>query len=67
MKRKPKTPKLPQTEFEWSVYRCKLDCKVGREALEKTGEIHLDYALFCLLGAVAELAQALELLKEGEK
>jgi len=56
VKAKPKTPR------EWFAYRCKLSCKIGRDALDgKTkapqGVSPLEYAVFNLLHAVEELAE----------
>jgi len=58
MKAKPIPPK---TELEWAAYRCKLSCRIGRDALERKtetpgGVTPLEYAVFNLLHAVEELA-----------
>jgi len=52
----------PQTPAEWSAYRCKLSCQIGRDAIE--GKVEppggcspMGYALFNLLHAVEELSR----------
>lgn len=57
----------PQTPREYALYRVSLNCKAGRDALEGvTAPIHnvasTEYALFCLLHAVEDIAKAM-----GEK
>ena len=48
-----------QLERYPALYRAKLSCKVGRRALEELRDDRQDYALFCLLHAVEEIAQHL--------
>lgn len=53
---------MPRTPEEWAAYRCKLSCRIGRDALEgKTqtpvGITRLEYAVYNLLHAVEELAR----------
>ena len=62
MKAKHKAKQQPKTDAEWNSYRCKLSCKIGRDALE--GKItmpgtatRLEYAVFNLLHAVEELSK----------
>ena len=51
---------IPKTQEEWARYRCQLNCKIGRDALEKVPPnivTPLEYAMFCLLNAVEELSR----------
>ena len=54
----------PKTDREWALYRTKLNCQLGRKALEgKTalnGYTAIEYALFCLLNAVEDVAEAMK-------
>lgn len=57
----------PQTPREIALYRVSLNCKIGRDALEGIeapiqGVTASQYALFCLLHAVEDIAKAM-----GEK
>ncbi len=62
--------KKPKTEREWIAYRCQLECKLVRDALndpllrdfgaEFRRERRIEYALFCLAGAVSELSKQME-------
>jgi hypothetical protein len=57
----------PQTPREMALYRVSLSCKIGRDALEGIGTpiqgvTATQYALFCLLHAVEDIAKAM-----GEK
>jgi hypothetical protein len=61
---------MPRTPAEWSAYRCQLNCKIGRDALEgKTqppaGCSPLEYAVFNLLHAVEELSRHNEKLTDS--
>lgn len=63
-KRKP-AAKPPQTETELAAYRAKLNCAVGQKALDgltdpPDGVSRTEYALYCLLSAVEELANLLD-------
>jgi hypothetical protein len=42
-----------------ALYRAKLSCKVGRDALEELRDDRQDYALFCLIHAVEDIARHL--------
>lgn len=60
-----KPAKKPKTKLEWALYRAKLNCRCGRDALTgKTGQIDgvlaLEYALFCMFHALEEIALAME-------
>ncbi len=56
-------PKKPHTKREWALYRVKAHCKIGRDALEGKGIVQghdkTEYAFFCLLHAVEEIAEAM--------
>lgn len=51
------------------AYRARLNCQIGRDALEvkplPIGVSAVEYALFCLLNAVEELAAVIDGLKDG--
>jgi hypothetical protein len=51
--------KKPETEFEWALHRCHLSCRIGRDALNKEGQT--DFALYQVLSAIDDLAEALAL------
>jgi hypothetical protein len=58
--------KTPPTELQRhpGLYRAKLTCRVGRDALDRGGSKScpyppVEYALFCLLHAVEEIADAM--------
>ena len=56
--------KKPETKTEWSAYRAKLSCRIGRDVIEgKTvapgGIGRVEYAIYSLLHAVGEIADAL--------
>ena len=60
--------KKPETPREWSAYRAKLSCRIGRDVIEgKTvapgGIARTEYALYNLLHAVEEIADALSQLR----
>ena len=56
--------KKPETEREWALYRCILNCKVGRDAFLETSELpggqkRTDFAIYNVLKAIEELALAM--------
>lgn len=58
--------KKPQTEAELCAFRCRMSCKIGRDALEGRTKIPygvtpLEYAVFNLLHAVEELSKTNDL------
>lgn len=58
IKRKPQTPR------EWALYRVQCSCKIGCEALDQAQKCPprtttVEYALYNLLQAVNDLAQAM--------
>jgi hypothetical protein len=58
-----KTKKL-ETKSEWSAYRAKLNCRIGRDVIEgKTvapcNLSRMEYALYNLLHAVEAIADAM--------
>lgn len=60
---------MPSTPREWALYRVGLACKIGRDALEgkavpKTCSA-VEYALFNLLHAVEDIANAMGDTEEG--
>jgi hypothetical protein len=63
MKKQPgKDKKLPSTPRGWCLYRAKLNCKIGRDTLDREAEsTRLNYAVFCLLHAVADIAEAMDI------
>lgn len=57
-------PKKPKNKREWALYRCSLHCQIGRNAYKpgyvpEPGRTPTDYAVYCLLKAVEELATAM--------
>lgn len=64
MKTKYPTKPKPQTAREWALYRVRLNCGLGKKALDggpvPEGCNHTDYALYCLFNAVEEIAVAME-------
>jgi hypothetical protein len=52
---------LPQTDAEWAAERCRLSCKIGKDALNRV--VHCkegyetQYAIYNLLSAVEELSK----------
>ena len=59
---KPKKGK-PETEAQWAALRCRMSCKIGRDAIE--GRKHevpdvLEYAVHCLLHAIEDLSKQIE-------
>jgi hypothetical protein len=55
----------PKTDAEWAAYRCKLSCKIGRDAIEGKGVPEgcspMEYAMFNLLHAIEELSKSIGL------
>ena len=55
---------LPESQRDWSLYRARLACKIGRDALEgkRVPAVcsAMEYAVFNLLHAVEEIAEAME-------
>lgn len=54
-----------QTHSDWCLYRAVLSCKIGREALDGNvdtppGVSDIEYALYNLLHAVQEIAEAMK-------
>lgn len=65
-KKQIKLPEMPKNEAEWCAYRCQLNCKVGRQALEGStkppqGVTALECAMFSLLHAVEDLSKQVAL------
>ena len=61
--------KKPETPREWSTYRAKLSCRIGQDVLNGNtkppdGVGRTEYALFNLLHAVEEIADALSQPRE---
>ena len=55
----------PQTKREWALQRCKSSCQIGRGCYDGVysppqGHGPTEYAIYCLLRAVEELAIAME-------
>jgi len=54
----------PSTPREWALYRVKVSCKIGRDAIEGNGVpascSAVEYAIFNLLHAVEDIARAME-------
>lgn len=60
-----KKKKFPTTKRGQALYRCKLSCQIGYEALDdksknRTGATPLEYAVYNLLRAVEDIATAME-------
>jgi len=58
------------TPREAALYRVKLQCKIGRDAIEGKMRLPdatsaLEYSMFCLLHAVEDIALAIEMKKKG--
>jgi hypothetical protein len=53
--------KPPRTAKQWSAYRAILDCKLAKDTLDgkdhKSHSDRLEYALYCIAGAVSSLAE----------
>jgi hypothetical protein len=54
-------------ERSWSLYRCELSCKIGRNVLEGKSvppddSTRLEYAIYNLLHAVSEIGAAMNVL-----
>ena len=57
--------KGPKTEREWALYRAKLNCQLGRKALDgqtqpANGYTAIEYALFCILHSLEDMAEAMK-------
>jgi hypothetical protein len=71
--KKPKTDsqtKKPKTDLEWALYRCSFDCRLGKNALLEISELpkgqkKTDYAIYCLLSAFENLAEAIALIESS--
>jgi hypothetical protein len=64
MKKEP-TPKKPQTEREWALYRARLSCKIARDGIEGKcksmgGADRIEWTLYNLAHAIEEIARAME-------
>ena len=67
MSKKPQQESKPRTKREWALQRCKSSCEIGRGCCDGVyppprGHGPTEYAIYCLLRAVEQLAIAL-----GEK
>lgn len=51
--------KKPETPREMALYRVAVNCKIGRDALDKHQDDDLRYAVYCLLHAVESLGEAM--------
>jgi len=65
MKTKPTKPTKPRTKRQWAIYRAKLHCRVGKDAIDLITTIpanatRYEYGLYCLICAVEALAEAME-------
>jgi hypothetical protein len=56
--------KKPKTEREWTLYRARMNCQIGGEAI--TGKMippdgvgRVEYALYCLLHSIEDVAAAM--------
>lgn len=64
MRRKPTPRQPPKTVREMALWRCKTHCMLGKEDIAKNADRpealpRGEYALYLLLSAVADLAEAL--------
>jgi len=66
----PKTKQKPKTEAEWAAYRCRMECRMGREAIDgkiKSYVQPLEYALFLLLHAIEDLSLQIEYSQQAKQ
>ena len=55
----------PKTKSEIVAWRCKTNCKIGRDAINSsTDPGRIIYAMFCLLHAIEELSNQISELKK---
>ena len=64
MSKQTKQESKPQTKREWALQRCKSSCQIGRGCYDgiyppPQGHGPTEYAIYCLLRAIEELAIAL--------
>ena len=57
--------KGPETQREWALYRAKLNCQLGRKALDgqtqpANGYTAIEYALFCILHSLEDVAEEMK-------
>lgn len=66
---KTKNPKTsnakPKTPRGWALYRIGLNCSLGKQALDGEAQVpeccnKTDYALYCLLNAIEDIAVAMK-------
>jgi hypothetical protein len=58
----------PESKLQWDTHRAKMSCKIGRQALNgelvtPPGGTDKEYALYCLLSAIEDIANAIEKLE----
>ncbi len=67
-KKKPKAK--PRTDAEMAAFRCRLQCRMGREAIDgkiKSYVQPLEYALFLLLHAIEDLSLQIEYSQQAKQ
>ena len=62
----------PRSQLEWAVERARMSCKVGRDGINGAqdlpdGVTGLEWAVYNLLHAVEDVANAVELMDRGVK
>lgn len=55
----------PRTEYDFSLWRAKASCAIGKKALNleaetPPGSTPLEYAVYCLLSAIEDLAEMID-------